>query len=81
MAPSKNRRAPAAKSPPPVQDPQSASANVSSVPSLHMRPNTHFTHDTKLYKLLEIICEAFQDLYICWAMASTFRTASNDEMC
>ncbi|KAF9259688.1 hypothetical protein L218DRAFT_1056526 [Marasmius fiardii PR-910] len=78
MAPSKNRCAPAAESPPPVQDPPSASANISSVPSLHMRPNAYFTCDAKLYKLLETIHEAFHDLYIRWAMASTFRTASNE---
>ncbi|KAF9256924.1 hypothetical protein L218DRAFT_949580 [Marasmius fiardii PR-910] len=57
MAPSKNRHAPAAKSPPPVQDPLSASTNISSVLSLHMCPNAHFTRDAKLYKLLEIIRE------------------------
>ncbi|KAF9259935.1 hypothetical protein L218DRAFT_947270 [Marasmius fiardii PR-910] len=71
MAPSKNRCAPTAESPPPVPNPPSASANISSVPSLHMRPNAHFMHDAKLYKLLETICEAFQDLYIRW-------TASNE---
>ncbi|KAF9256160.1 hypothetical protein L218DRAFT_1028090 [Marasmius fiardii PR-910] len=71
MAPSKNKRAPTAESPPPVPNPLSASANISSVPSLHMRPNAHFTRDAKLYKLLETVREAFHDLYIRW-------TASNE---
>ncbi|KAF9259685.1 hypothetical protein L218DRAFT_1003533 [Marasmius fiardii PR-910] len=64
MAPSKNKCAPTAESPPPVPNPSSASANISSVPSLHMRPNAHFTCDAKLYKLLETVHEAFQDLRI-----------------
>ncbi|KAF9256176.1 hypothetical protein L218DRAFT_1007662 [Marasmius fiardii PR-910] len=72
MAPSKNRHAPTAESPPPVQDLPSASTNVSSVPLLHMHPNTHFMHDTKLYKLLEIIHEAFLDLYIRWFFSPLF---------
>ncbi|KAF9258439.1 hypothetical protein L218DRAFT_1004998 [Marasmius fiardii PR-910] len=33
-----------------------------------MHPNAHFTCDTKLFKLLEVICEAFYDLYIRWCM-------------
>ncbi|KAF9256126.1 hypothetical protein L218DRAFT_1007777 [Marasmius fiardii PR-910] len=77
MAPSKNKHAPTAESPPPVPNPTSASTNISSVPLLHMWPSAHFTRDTKLYKLLETVREAFHDLYICWAMASTFRMASN----
>ncbi|KAF9256870.1 hypothetical protein L218DRAFT_1022447 [Marasmius fiardii PR-910] len=36
MAPNKNKRAPAAESPPPVQDPPSASTNISSVPLPHI---------------------------------------------
>ncbi|KAF9258156.1 hypothetical protein L218DRAFT_1005333 [Marasmius fiardii PR-910] len=96
MALSKNRKAPTAESPPPVRDPHTASTNIMSALPLHMCPNAHFTCDTKLYKLLEIICEAFYNLYICWcmqkgvdlhisdhlmpfkAMASTFKTASNE---
>ncbi|KAF9254692.1 hypothetical protein L218DRAFT_1009400 [Marasmius fiardii PR-910] len=68
MAPSKNKHAPTAESPPPVSNPSSASANISSASSLHMRPNAHFTRDAKLYKLLESVREAFHDLYICWCV-------------
>ncbi|KAF9256672.1 hypothetical protein L218DRAFT_1007106 [Marasmius fiardii PR-910] len=68
MAPSKNRCAPTAKSPPPVQNPRSATANVKSVLPPPTHPNAHFARNAKLFKLLEIICEAFHNLYICWCV-------------
>ncbi|KAF9257563.1 hypothetical protein L218DRAFT_1006041 [Marasmius fiardii PR-910] len=68
MAPNKNRHTPTAESPPPVPDSLSASTNVASVSPLYVWPNAHFTCDAKLFKLLEIICEAFHNLYICWCV-------------